>query len=184
MKTTLLALPLSLVMGLAATSAFAVDGRINFTGRINSTTCPIDIINPENGGSPSNLVSLGWVDAKDFKGVGDTAGHRSFQMRLTPDSVCVLDPLKLNATVTFNSVYGGGGDHYGLKPLGSPATGVAVAIRDVTGAYVKNGTASSVYRLDASKPTLMDFSAMYIAIKDTVTPGPADSDVEFTVAIN
>jgi type 1 fimbria pilin len=183
MKTSLLALPLALSMGLAATSAFAADGRINFTGNIKSATCPIEIVNPENG-SVGNLVSLGWVDANDFKGVDTVAGERAFQMRVTPGSACVLDPLKLNATVTFNSVYGGGGDHYGLKPTGTPAKGVAVAIKDVSGNYIRNGAKSVVYKLDETKPTLMDFTAMYIATAATVTPGPADSDVEFTLNIN
>ncbi|APC14458.1 hypothetical protein BLL42_01420 [Pseudomonas frederiksbergensis] len=183
MKTSLFALPLALAMGLAATSAFAADGRINFTGKISSATCPIEIVNPENG-NVSNLVSLGWVDSSAFKGVNTVAGERSFQMRVTPGSACVLDPLKLDATVTFNSVYGGGGDHYGLKPNGSPARGVAVAIKDVSGAFIKNGDTSVVYKLDATDPTLMDFSAMYIATAATVTPGPADSDVEFTLSLN
>lgn len=183
MKTSLFALPLGLALGLAATSAFAADGRINFTGKINSATCAIEIVNPENG-SVGNLVSLGWVDSSAFKGVDTVAGERAFQMRVTPGTACVLDPAKLNATVTFNSVYGGGGDHYGLKPTGSPATGIAVAIKDMTGSFIKNGDKSAIYKLDETKPTLMDFTAMYIATAATVTAGPADSDVEFTLSIN
>lgn len=183
MKTTLLALPLSLAMGLLATTANAADGRINFTGKINSSTCPIDIVNPDNG-AVSNLVNLGWVDSKAFTAVGATAGERIFQMRITPGSACVLDPTKLNATVTFNSVYGGGGDHYGLKPLSNSATGVAVAIQDKSNNYIKNGDTSVIYQLSETDPTLMDFKAMYIATAASVTAGPADSDVEFTLNIN
>lgn len=183
MKTSFYALPLGLALSLAATSAFAADGRINFTGKINSATCPIQIINPETG-EVSNEVSLGWVDTSDFKGVNTTAGERAFQMRLTPSTTCALDPTKLNATFTFNSVYGGGGDHYGLKPTGNPATGVAVAIKDLSGAFIKNGDKSAVYKLDEKEPTLMDFTAMYIATAPSVTAGPADADVEFTLEIN
>lgn len=182
MKTSLIALPLALAMGLAATSASAADGRINFTGNINSATCPIEIVNPENG-SVSNLVSLGWVDTAAFPSVNATAGERIFQMRITPNSTCVLGP-KLEATVTFNSVYGGGGDHYGLKPTGNPARGIAVAIRDDSGNFIKNGDTSAIYKLDATNPTLMDFRAMYIANSLPVSPGPADSDVEFTLTLN
>lgn len=183
MKTSLFALPLGLALSLAATSAFAADGRINFTGKINSATCAIDIVNPDNG-NVSNLVTLGWVDSSHFKGVNSVAGERAFQMRVTPGTACVLDPTKLNATVTFNSVYGGGGDHYGLKPTGTPAKGVAVAIKDVTGNFIRNGATSTIYKLDETKPTYMDFTAMYIATAATVTGGPADSDVEFTLSIN
>ncbi|MNU00074.1 hypothetical protein D3C72_2431080 [compost metagenome] len=59
-----------------------------------------------------------------------------------------------------------------------------MAIKDVTGGFIKNGETSAVYKLDETKPTLMDFTAMYIATAATVTPGPADSDVEFTLSIN
>ncbi|CAI8909055.1 major type 1 subunit fimbrin (pilin) [Pseudomonas sp. IT-P258] len=183
MKTSLFALPLALGMGLAATSAFAADGRINFTGNINSATCPIEIVNPDSG-NVSNLVSLGWVDSTDFKGINTVAGERAFQMRVTPGSACVLDPAKLDATITFNSVYGGGGNHYGLKPTGTPAKGVAVAIKDASGSFIENGDTSVIYQLDETNPTLMDFTAMYIATAATVIPGPADSDVEFTLHIN
>jgi len=58
MKTSLFALPLGLALSLAATSAFAFDGTINFSGKISSATCPIEIVNPESG-AVSNLVTLG-----------------------------------------------------------------------------------------------------------------------------
>jgi type 1 fimbria pilin len=183
MKTSLFALPLGLALGLAATSAFAVDGTINFSGRISSATCPIEIVNPESG-AVGNLVPLGAVDAGVFTGVGSEGGGRGFQMRITPGSNCVMDPSKLNATVTFTSVQGGGGNHYGIKPVAGAARGVAVAIKDHTNTLVQNGTASAVYPLSETDPTLMYFTAMYIATAAAVTPGPADADVNFRVDIN
>lgn len=183
MKTSLFALPLGLALGLAATSAFALDGTINFSGKITSATCPIEIVNPDSN-AVGNLVTLGAVDAGDFRGVGTEGGGRGFQMRLTPDSTCVMDDTKLNATVTFTSVQGGGGDHYGIKPVAGAARGVAVAIKDNTNTLVKNGTASAVYRLSEDDPTLMYFTALYIATAATVAPGPADADVNFRVDIN
>jgi type 1 fimbria pilin len=183
MKTSLFALPLGLALGLAATSAFATTGTINFSGKITSATCPIEIVNPESGAT-GNLVPLGAVDTGVFKGTGTEGGGRGFQMRITPDSACVLDPTKLNATVTFTSVQGGGGDHYGIKPVAGAATGVAVAIKDNTHALVKNGTRSAIYPLSATDPTLMYFTALYIATAATVTAGPADADVNFRVDIN
>jgi type 1 fimbria pilin len=183
MKTSLLALPLSLALGLAATSAFATDGTINFSGKITSATCPIEIVNPESG-AVGNLVPLGSVDAGQFTGAGTEGGGRGFQMRITPGSTCVMDPTKLKATVTFTSVQGGGGDHYGIKPVSGAAKGVAVAIKDNTNTLVKNGTKSAIYPLSQNDPTLMYFTAMYIATAATVTPGPADADVNFRVDIN
>ncbi len=183
MKTSLFALPLGLALSLAATSAFATTGTINFSGKITSATCPIEIVNPESG-AVGNLVPLGAVDAGDFKGIGTEGGGRGFQMRITPSSSCSLTPGKLDATVTFTSVQGGGGDHYGIKPVAGAATGVAVAIKDNTNTLVKHGTQSAIYPLNELEPTLMYFTALYIATAANVTAGPADADVNFRVDIN
>jgi type 1 fimbria pilin len=183
MKTSFFALPLALSLSLAATSAFANTGTINFTGKISTASCPIEIVNPDSG-AVSNLVSLGSVDSGVFTGVGSEGGGRGFQMRITPGSGCVLDPAKLNATVTYTSVQGGGGDHYGIKPVAGAAKGVAVGIKDNTNTLVKNGTKSAIYPLSETDPTLMYFTAVYIATAATVTAGPADADVNFRVDIN
>ena len=183
MKTSLLTVPFGLALSLVATASFAYDGVINFSGKISSATCPIEIVNPESG-SVSNLVSLGEVDAGEFSGAGSEGGGRAFQMRITPGSNCVLDPSKLNATVTFRSVQGGGGDYYGLKPVAGAAKGIAVAIKDNTGTLLKNGTASAIYPLSETDPTLMYFTALYIATASTVAAGPAEADAEFRVDIN
>ncbi|MDD0977347.1 fimbrial protein [Pseudomonas fontis] len=177
----------ALTLGLAATSAFAApDGRINFLGSVKSASCAIEIVNPENG-SVGNLIQLGSVDSSALTTVGSVAGERAFQMRITPGTTCSVDPGKLDATVTFNSVYGGGGEHYGLKPTNNPAQSVVVAIKDRSNSYVKNGTASTIYVLDPTNPTLMDFTAMYLSTASSgapVTAGSADADIEFTLAMN
>lgn len=183
MKTSFFALPLGLALGLATTSALATTGTINFSGKITSATCPIEIVNPESG-AVGNLVPLGEVDAGAFRGIGTEGGGRAFQMRITPSSTCAMDPDKLDATVTFTSVQGGGGDHYGIKAVSGAAKGVAVAIKDNTSTLVKNGTASAVYPVSETDPTLMYFTALYIATAATVTPGPADADVNFRVDLN
>lgn len=183
MKLSLLTLPLGLALSVAVTSAFATTGTINFSGKITSATCPIEIVNPESG-VVGNLVPMGEVDASAFTSVGTQAGGRGFQMRITPSSNCVMDPDKLNATVTLTSVQGGGGDYYGVKPVSGAATGVAVAIKDFTGALVPSGSTSAIYPLSATEPTLMYFVASYISTQATVSAGPADADVNFSVDIN
>lgn len=182
MRIPFLALPLAMAVSLVTTSALAFDGTINFSGKITSATCPIEIVNPESG-AVSNLVPMGEVDASEFTAIGSERGGRGFQMRISPDSTCIMDPAKLNATVTFTSVQGGAGDFYGIKPSSNAATGVAVAIKDNTGAFVPNGTASAIYPLSENDPTLMYFFASYISTAATVGAGPADADVNFRVDI-
>lgn len=183
MNLSLLTVPLGLALSFAVNSAFATTGTINFAGKITSATCPIQIVNPETG-QPSNQVPLGDVDASEFPSVGTQAGGRGFQMRITPGSGCDLAPDKLNATVTFTSVQGGGGDHYGLKPVPGVANGVAVAIQDNTGALIPSGSTSAIYPLSEKDPTLMYFFASYISTEPTIGAGPADADVSFSVNIN
>lgn len=183
MKLSLLTLPLGLALSFATTSAFAFDGTINFSGKITSATCPIEIVNPESG-AVSNLVPMGEVDVSEFTSVGTEVGGRGFQMRISPDSTCIIDPNKLNATVTFTSVQGGAGEYYGIKRLPGAAQGVAVAIKDNTGNFVPTGTASTVYPLSEDDPTLMYFVASYISTAASVGAGPADADVNFRVDIH
>jgi type 1 fimbria pilin len=183
MKTSLYALPLGLAMGLAATSALALDGTINFSGKITSATCPIEIVNPGSG-AVGNLVPMGAVDKAAFTTIGSEGGGRAFQMRITPGSGCILDPAELDATVTFTSVQGGAGAHYGIKPVAGAATGIALAIKDNTNKLVPNGTPSSVYKLSETDPTSMYFTAVYVSTAALVTPGSADADVDFRVDIN
>lgn len=183
MKLSLLTLPLGLALSFSTTSAFALDGTINFSGKITSSTCPIEIVHPDSD-AVSNLVPMGEVDAGKFTAIGTEVGGRGFQMRLTPDSTCIMDPDKLNAKVTFTSVQGGAGDYYGIKPVAGAAKGVAVAIKDGNNNFIPDGTASSVYPVSEDDPTLMYFVATYISTAATVHAGPADADVNFRVDIH
>ena len=182
MKNTLFTLSFGLAISAVATSASAFDGTINFAGKINSATCPIEIIDPVSG-QEGNLVELGEVDVSEFAGLGSEAGGRGFQLRITPNATCTITA-PANAKVTFNSVQGGAGDYYGIKPLPGAAQGVAIALRDNSGTLLPGGTASTVYPLSDTDATLMYFTASYVAIEATVDAGPANADVNFRVDIN
>lgn len=183
MKYAVFALPLLL----AGTQAFANTGTINFSGKINGSTCPIEIINPDSG-AIGNLVQMGAPLVSDFGAVGSEAGGRSFAMRVSGGAACGLDPDNPNtATVTFTGVQGGagpGGTLYAIKTIGGAATGIAVALKDRSGSLVNNGEASAEYPLDALDPTDMYFTAVYKSTAATVTAGAADADIAFVVNIN
>lgn len=183
MKRTLVAATLLL----AGTSAFANDGTINFSGKINGATCPIEIVNPDSGGV-SNLVQMGSPHTGDFAAIGDEAGGRSFAMRVPGGAGCDPDPENPNtATVTFTGVQGGAGADgslYAIKTTGGAAEGVAVAIKDRSGALVKNGEASAAYPLNDTGSSELFFTAVYKSTAAAVTAGAADADVAFVVTIN
>jgi type 1 fimbria pilin len=115
MKQSLFALPLGMLFAMAATSASATTGTINFEGMITDITCPIEIINPETG-APGNLVRLGRVASSQFTTIGAEAGHRDFAMRVTPGAGCTSPT---SATVKFTGVYGATGAGNTLHALRS-----------------------------------------------------------------
>ncbi|TBR36905.1 MULTISPECIES: fimbrial protein [Dyella] len=63
---------------IAAPSAFASTGVVNFNGGITSSTCKVDGQDP--GAGPINKnVTMPWVRASDMASVGDTAAKTTFR---------------------------------------------------------------------------------------------------------
>lgn len=183
MKAVLFAVPLSLLMGMVATSASANTGTINFTGNITSTTCSIEVIDPITGNPGSGLVNIGTVAASQFTAVGQERGGREFGLRLTPGSGCTVTSGEV-ASVTFSGVKDPSGNYYQFKPINSPATGVVAVIKDDQGTTINNGSASKDYALDDTNPTDMLFYVNYRSTAATVNAGGTEADVRFSVAIN
>lgn len=179
MRKTLAALSL----GLASTAVFANSGSINFYGQVNAGTCQVVIIDPENGGNPINRIGLGNVNVVEFEKIDDESAPRSFGMRVTPGSGCILLP-DANATVTFTGSYGNtgaSGQLYALQPGG--ATGLGLAIKDDAGSLVEPGVTSKQYSLGKGTPQDMLFTAAYRATAASVNPGLANTDLRFVVDI-
>ena len=179
MKKTLLTLAIGL--GLASNGAFANTGSINFYGQVHAGTCPIVIIDPEFG-TPAARIKMGNVNVSEFTTVGSEAATRTFGMRITPGNGCVVSAGTAN--VTFTGAYGGagtGGALYALEPGGS--TNLALIIKDNTGAPVNNGSPSNDFPVDDTDPTTLIFSAAYKSTGTAVTPGAANTDVQFLVDI-
>jgi len=181
------ALPLHLSMGIAlslfGTSVFATTGTINFEGKITSSTCPIEIVNPGDG-SIGNLVKMVDVEASRYTAVDQDRGGKPFSLRLTPDSGCGLavPPDTNTATVTFSGL--ADGDHFAIRSSADAAQGVAIVIKDKTGSSVKNGDASAEYALSSTDPTDMQFEAFYRSTAANVKAGVASADIAFVVKIN
>lgn len=172
---------LALALSIASSAALANSGSINFHGQVHAGTCPIQIIDPSTG-LPMSRINMGNVSVANFTAVGSEAASRPFSMRVTPGSGCVVN--NGTGSVTFTGAYGGVGSNsslYALQPGG--ATGLALIIKDDTGAAVANGAASKNYALDDTKPTDMLFSAAYQSIAASVTAGQANTDVQFLVTI-
>lgn len=184
MKTSLIALSLGLAASLAGPSAFANTGTINFEGKITSSTCPIEVVNPEDG-SIGNQVKMGSVDANRFTAPGQEYRGKSFVLRVKDAGTCGGTTNK--AEVTFNGTADPSGDYFSVGPDTDTgvAKGVAIVIRDRTGGSIAPGSTSAEYDLNAVGSTDMLFNAYYRRISTgTVQPGSASADVLFVVAVN
>lgn len=178
--------PIAFILGLSAalagTSAFANTGTINFEGRITSSTCPIQIINPEDG-STGSQVKMGNIDASRFTAIGQEYKGKSFGLRVAAGPGCGFDPTDNKATVTFNGAADSTGSYFTVTPTDDGAKGVVISLHDKSGP-LKPGTASAEYELNDSGTTDMIFNAYYRSTAATVTAGAASADVQFIVAIN
>jgi type 1 fimbria pilin len=184
MKNSLLALPLGLLLGLGATSAFATTGTINFQGKITAVTCGIEIVDPVTGAPGTGAVNMGSIEASRFTATGQEYGGKGFALRVTPGvGGCTIAPGD-TAKVTFTGTADPSGDYYAFKPTNDAAKGVVAVIKDKSGTNVVNGSESAEYALSETDPTDMRFDVYYRSTAAIVTPGPAEADVAFVVALN
>lgn len=182
MKKTLLALSLGLSASLLGASAFANTGTIKFEGKVTSSTCPIQIVNPEDG-SVGDLVKMGSVDSSRFTAVGQEHGGRRFALRVSGGGGCAITAGSV-ANTTFNGVPDPTGNYFQVTPGLDGAKGVVISMRDQRGASIAPGAASADYDLNVGAPTDLEFNAYYRSTTSAVTAGVASADIQFVVDIN
>lgn len=166
---------------LASSTALANTGDINFYGKVDSSTCPIEIIDPGTG-VISNRLNMGTVHPDQFGAIGTEAATRPFGLMIDP-SKCTVGAGE-SAYITFVSRYGatgGGNTDYALKSGG--ATGLGLRIRDYRASVIEHGQESMGYQLSDTAVTTIGFNASYISTAATVSTGAAETDIEFVVAI-
>lgn len=183
MKKHLLALSLGLSTALTGTSALANTGNINFEGKITSSTCPIEVVNPEDG-QIGNLVKMGTIEASRFTATGQEYSGKSFALRVGNSAGCSLNPADNKATVTFNGTADTTGDYFAVTPTADGAKGVVIVLKDNSGKPIAPGATSAEYDLNDTGTTDMMFNAYYRSTLPAVTAGAASADVQFIVAIN
>lgn len=167
-KLTLAALFAAMSM---SASVLAADGTVNFKGIITDKSCTVDT------GSKDQTVDLGKVATTAFTAKGDTAGAKSFVIKLT---TCPEDVTENGATVRFDGAAKGGDPSILALDDASVATDVGIQIKDNANKVVKLYENSSVYTLVKGDNNL-NFTARYIATADKVGAGAANSSAQFTI---
>lgn len=174
MKKNIIAAAITAVSIMAASSAFAADGQVNFIGQIIDTGC--DVVN-----TPSNplLVTLGAVYNTAFQSPGDTAAATDFTLKLTGCPATVT-----SAQVKFDGVADNGNNRIlRLTQDTGVATGVGIQLSDTSNDVLPLYTASTAYPLVVGDNDL-NFVARYVATSIPVGMGPANAVATFTLIYN
>lgn len=155
----------SLLIALAAATAQAADGRVEFTGTINDNACTI------NSESVKKSVDMGQVRIADFANtVGAVADSSATPFSISLEN-CSGSTLK-NASIKFSGQQAGT-DATVLGMTGeNQVTGVGIQINDArTGNKLALNTASNDYVLRPQSNTF-DFTASYVRlVADTEASG-------------
>lgn len=183
MKTTFPALGLALAAALVNTSVSANTGTINFEGKITSSTCPIEVVNPGDG-AIGNLVKMGSVEASRFTAVGQAHRGKDFALRVdNTGGKCISTPDPI-AKVRFDGTADATNpDYFAVGTAADDAAGVAIMIKDKSDNAIAPGDESADYPL-IDGVTDMRFYAYYVSTAATVQPGTASADVSFLVSFN
>ncbi|MFS7241169.1 fimbrial protein [Serratia proteamaculans] len=186
MKKTLLAATLATLTLLSASSAFAADGTLNFTGDIKDVTCVVDL----TGAGGTNLsVDMGSFNKNALSGsAGTTSNATKFAIKL---KTCPVAYTK--ATVEFDGTADSNDNKVLALTAGTgadaQATGVGIQLIDKDGTVLPLKTESTSYALVsgtsvADNVNSLDFTARYVATAATVTAGKANATANFTIKYN
>lgn len=159
MKLTLASL-LVASTGLFSLQAMAIDGTIEFTGKINDSTCSVGV----SDGNANATINMGEVQANSLSEMNKTAGGATFTLQIQDSAEAGgnCDLTGKTGTVRFVSMSGTAGDkqqYLAVKAGG--AQNVAIRILDQNNTLVPVGTDTAT-AYDLTKP--ISFTADYIAL--------------------
>lgn len=178
MNKKLITLTFLAVSGISST-AFADDGKIDFTGNIIEAGCTVD-----STLTAPQTVKLGDVAKTAFNGAGTSAANTRFTLALTncPDAL-KSKPVVVKYDGTPDAI---NSDYLQLTDSGTAgvAQGVAIQLLNASGTALPLATSSEAKNISATGDAKLIFSARYIATDDTVTAGTANGTVNFTLAYN
>ena len=172
-----------LLAGMAASSAFASTGEIQFTGSISNVTCSVSGGTPGTD-DPNFTVDIGPVSAKDLDNVGDVAGVIGFRIYIgkTGEAACA-NGTKVWATFENGSTVDPATGALVVTPGAGSATGVQIRLFDKLNAPIDilgNNQNEGVKETVADNQAILVYAAGYEAV-GAVAAGAANSSVIYTV---
>ena len=168
----------ALVLSLASTGVWAVDGTIKFTGEIKANSCQLDASAP--GTSFIKSVILPAVSNSNFTAIDDTAGTTKFEISLTTcDAKTVkahFDPGPTLDQTTGNVKIA---ERTDLQVQLLNAAGLPIQLATGT-----NNEATTLTGAGALGAGTMVFYARYIAKEAVVAAGKVQTEIPFTLVYN
>lgn len=162
-----------------STASAANDGVINITGRITSTTCNVEGVQPGTGGVRKD-VALDTISAGSLSQVGQTYGDRGFTIQVGGNPECANDTkVKMRfdpASPALDRLTG----RLNVDAGSESANGVQIQIANDDGTPIHLYTEDSKVVVVADNKAQIDLIARYYRSGD-VTAGAANSRVGFQV---
>ncbi|BBJ66361.1 MULTISPECIES: fimbrial protein [Enterobacter] len=161
-----------LLLVLFISVAHGHDGTVNISGTIQDNTCELA---PD---SQNKTVDMGVVAASQFRRAGDFSPATHFTLNLQN-----CGPAASGATVTFSgSADGQDPELFAIAAEADSANGLALGIFDRNGKLIAPGKTSTEVILKAGQASVvMEFSARYVSVQNSVTVGSANAVVTFIV---
>ncbi|KAB0495807.1 fimbrial protein [Pseudomonas vancouverensis] len=158
---------------LFATSAFAVDGTITITGKVEDASCNVTVA----GNASGNNLPLPTVFKSALASDGATAGATGFQFNL---SGC---PVTGAVLAYFESTNVDPSTGFLKNNAAAPAQNVQVQILDATGRAIdlRDNTNNDGITLDASGTATLDYSAQYITTGGAAGGGDVETQLVYTM---
>ncbi|WP_312682840.1 fimbrial protein [Stenotrophomonas chelatiphaga] len=181
MKITAIAAAAAAALTLAAGTASAQDGTIDFTGSITATTCLVEGVAPGQG-NIAKAVDLGGINVGSLQTAGERAGDKGFNIQVggAGDANCTdgqtahvrFDPASPALDITTGRL--------NIDNTGTPATNVQVEIANVDGTEINLFTEDSAGIVIANNTAVIPLIGRYYAT-GTAVAGEANSRVGFQV---
>ncbi len=174
MKKTLLATLTTAILASGMTQATNYPaGTITFTGTVTGTTCTFTLT---GAGTSGSTVTLDPVAVSSFTGVNSEAGQKAFTVAVTGCGSITNLQAMFDGTVDANQT-----DAFANGAVTSPATGVAVRLKDDTAAAFTPGTAATKSYSLVGGAVDMNLTAQYV---QTTSTAPGQGNVSAITTLN
>lgn len=187
MKKTLISAALVAVVGAAVVpSAFAADGKINFVGTIEDTTCTVTGGPGTSGGAQDFTVTLPTVQKTALAAAGARAGDKDFSVIIggSGQTGCTDGKIvKLQFEAGQSPVDAATGRLVNQAPGTALDVQVGLLNDQKQDINLNDGTNNTVATIAGNTATLKYF-AQYYAPNGSVTAGTVDTFVMYSVGYN